>query len=74
MMPRSDAPDLLDYPSTAEEKACLERAESCHHRWSHHPDNPMVAILRPYCLECGVDIDNRLSDVWAHGHRSGLVN
>lgn len=66
--------DLLHEPLSAEETACIERAEACYHRWSHYPDNPTYAIPRPYCLTCGIDIDNRLSAVWQHGYRGGLVN
>lgn len=66
--------DLLREPRTSEEEACLERAESCHHRWSHYPDNPTRARPRPYCLICGIDIDNRLSVVWQHGHMGGVVH
>lgn len=51
-----------------------ERAESCCHRWSHYPENPTTAVPRPYCVECGLDVDNLPSHVWLHGHTNGTVN
>lgn len=65
---------LFDEDLSPEDKACRERAVACHHRWSHYPPNPTMAVPRPYCLKCGIDVDNMLSAVWQHGYRGGAVN
>lgn len=41
-----------------------EVATACLHHWSHYPDNPQSAVPRPYCLNCGLDIDNRPSPLF----------
>lgn len=54
-----------------QEQDCRERADSCVHRWSHNPKHPERARPRPFCLDCGINIDNHLSQWWLLGVRGG---